>query len=59
MAELNGKSQNLIFQDRSDILLEMRLGGVAKQGYTMLYRKSQVILCWIDERRTKWSIENA
>ncbi len=25
------------FQDRFDILLEMRLSGVAGQGYTMLY----------------------
>jgi len=33
----------LIFQDRFDILLEMRLSGVAEQGYTVLYGKSQLI----------------
>jgi len=30
-------------QDRFDILLGKRLSGVAKQGYTMLYGKSQII----------------
>ena len=28
-------------QDRCDILWEMRLSGVAKQGYAVLYGKSQ------------------
>ncbi len=31
----------LIFQDRFDILLEMRFSGIAEQGYKMLYGKSQ------------------
>jgi len=31
-----------IFQDRFDILLEMRLSGVAEQDYTVLYGKSQL-----------------
>jgi hypothetical protein len=34
--------KNLIFQDRFDILLEMRLSGVAEQEYTGLYEKSQL-----------------
>jgi len=32
----------LIFQDRFDILLEMKFSGVAEQGYTMLYGKSRL-----------------
>lgn len=32
----------MIFQDRLDILLEMKLSGVAEQGYAMLYGKSQI-----------------
>jgi len=31
------------FQDRLDILLEMRLSGVAEQEYTGLYGKSQIM----------------
>jgi len=30
------------FSDRFDILLEMRLSGVAEQEYTKLYGKSQI-----------------
>ena len=32
----------LIFRDRFDILLEMRLSGVAEQEYTGLYGKSRL-----------------
>ena len=35
------------FQDRFDILLEMRLSCVAEQGYTMLYGKSQFKVIFI------------
>jgi hypothetical protein len=34
--------RKLDFQDRFDILLEMRLSGVVEQGYTKLYGKSQI-----------------
>jgi hypothetical protein len=33
----------LSFRGRFDIPPEMRLGGVAEQGYTMLYGESQVM----------------
>ena len=33
----------LIFQDRFDILLEMRLSGIANQGNAMFYGKSQLL----------------
>jgi len=36
--------KDLFFQYRFDILLGMRLSGVAEQGYAMLYGKSQLIL---------------
>jgi hypothetical protein len=36
-------SKKIDFQGRFDILFEVRLSGVAKQGYTMLYGKSQLI----------------
>ena len=35
--------KDLLLQYRFDILLEMRLSGVAEQGYTVLYGKSQLI----------------
>ena len=36
------KLKNLIFQDRFDILLKIRLSGVVEQNYTVLYGKSQL-----------------
>jgi len=37
-------AKKLEFQDSFDILLEMRLGDVAEQGYIKLYGKSQIYL---------------
>jgi len=36
------KLENLSFRDKFDILLEKRPSGVAEQGDTMLYGKSQL-----------------
>jgi hypothetical protein len=38
---LQAKVSTLDFSGRFDILLEMRLSGIVKQEYTMLYEKSQ------------------
>ena len=38
--------ESLNFQGRFDSILEMRLSGVAEQGYTMLYGKSRLKLWW-------------
>ena len=40
------KSEILIVDGRFDILLQVRLSGVTKQGYTMVYGKSQIILIY-------------
>jgi creatinine amidohydrolase/Fe(II)-dependent formamide hydrolase-like protein len=47
------KLESLIFQDRFDTLLEMRLSSVAEQEYTMLYGKSRLELL-IDD----WQFKN-
>jgi len=50
------KLKILILRDRFDILLEKRLIGVAEQGYTMLYGKSQIMLrysFWAFRRKKK------
>jgi hypothetical protein len=36
------QAENLNFPYRRDIVLEMRLSGVAEQGYTIVYGKSQM-----------------
>jgi len=49
------KLKILILRGGFDIIAEIRLSGVAKQGYTMLYGKSQInlnegtILCLLDK----------
>jgi len=43
LKKLRDKVKNLdFFKMRFDILLEMKLSGVAEQGYTMLYGKSRL-----------------
>ena len=37
------QAEGLNFNDKFDILLEIRLRGVAEQGYTMLYGQSRII----------------
>ena len=44
----------LIFQDKFDILWEMRFSGVDGQGYTMLYEKPYVML-----KVKQWFLANA
>ncbi len=44
MIRIAEKLGNLDFQNKFDILLEMRVSGIAKQGHTMLYGKSQIRL---------------
>jgi hypothetical protein len=40
-SNLNRRYKILMFPDRFDILLKMRLSGVAEQNYTMLYGNIQ------------------